>query len=146
MKIFVGGITGDFDDLDLKEMFELYGEVKSAQVIRDRATGKSKGFGFVEMPNATEAQETITLLDGVGLYGKKIAVKPAEDQPRPGGSSPRPGGGGFNRSGGSSSGGFNNGNRGGGSSSGGSWGNRSGGGDRGGSSDRGGNDRGPRRY
>jgi RNA recognition motif-containing protein len=145
MKIFVGGISGDFDDLDLKEMFELYGEVKSAQVIRDRATGKSKGFGFVEMPNATEAQETITLLDGVGLYGKKIAVKPADDQPRPGGSSPRPASGGYNSNRGS--GGFNNGNRSGGSSSGGSWGNRSGGSsDRGGNSDRGGDDRGPRRY
>lgn len=83
MKLFVAGLPNDFDDVDLKEMFELYGEVKSAKLVIDRATGKSKGFGFVEMPNKNEAQETIEALDGAGLkFGKKIAVKEAEEQRR----------------------------------------------------------------
>ena len=83
MKLFVAGLPNDFDDIDLKEMFELYGEVKSAKIVVDKATGKSKGFGFVEMPNKIEAQETIEALDGAGLrQGKKMAVKEAEEQPR----------------------------------------------------------------
>lgn len=83
MKLFVAGLPNDFDDVDLKEMFELYGEVKSAKLVIDRATGKSKGFGFVEMPNKTEAMETMEALDGAGLkHGKKIAVKEAEEQRR----------------------------------------------------------------
>lgn len=102
MMLFVAGLAGDFDDVDLKEMFELYGEVASAKLITDRATGKSKGFGFVEMPNEAEAKETITTLDGVMLQRKKISVKEAEaQQPRTGGS-----GGGYNRD--NNSGGFNN--------------------------------------
>ena len=51
MKLFVAGLPGEIDDVDLKEMFELYGEVKYAQVIIDRQTGKSKCFGFVDMLN-----------------------------------------------------------------------------------------------
>src|SRR5947208_1684488 len=83
MKLFVAGLPKDFDDVDLKEMFELYGEVKSARLVIDKATGKSKGFGFVDMPNKTEAQETIEALDGAGLkQGKKIVVKEAEEQTR----------------------------------------------------------------
>ncbi len=102
MMLFVAGLAGDFDDVDLKEMFELYGEVASAKLITDRATGKSKGFGFVEMPNEAEAKETITTLDGVMLQRKKISVKEAEaQQPRTGGSGGY-GGGSYN------SGGFNN--------------------------------------
>jgi len=82
MKLFVAGLSHDIDEVDLKEMFELYGEVKSSQIIIDRATGKSKGFGFVDMLNEAEAKEAMQLLDGVGLLGKKIAVKQAEEQPR----------------------------------------------------------------
>jgi len=85
MKLFVAGFPGDFDDTDLKEMFELYGTVLSAKLITDRATGKSKGFGFVEMPNSLEALQTIETLDGVGIKGKKISVQRAEE--KPGGSS-----------------------------------------------------------
>lgn len=82
MKLFVAGLPNDFDDTDLKEMFELYGEVTSAKIVVDRATGKSKGFGFVDMLNKTEAEETIEILDGAGLSrGKKITVKLAEEQP-----------------------------------------------------------------
>jgi RNA recognition motif-containing protein len=81
MKLFVAGLPNDFDDTDLKEMFELYGEVISARIVIDRATGKTKGFGFVDMKNKTEALETIEALDGAGLpRGKKIVVKEAEEQ------------------------------------------------------------------
>lgn len=82
MKLFVGGLSNYFDDTDLKEMFELYGEVTSALIIQDRQTGKGKGFGFVVMPNNLEAKETISLLNGATLFGKKIAVKEADEQPK----------------------------------------------------------------
>ncbi|MBY0346653.1 MAG: RNA-binding protein [Hydrotalea flava] len=82
MKLFIGGLPGDIDEIDLKEMFELYGDVRSAIVIKDKQTGKSKGFGFVEMPNDAEAKETIELLNGVKMMGKKIAVTQAEDNGR----------------------------------------------------------------
>ena len=82
MKLFVAGLPSDFDDVDLKEMFELYGDIRSAKLITDKATGKSKGFGFVEMPDKTEAQQTIEALDGASMKGKKISVKEAEEKPR----------------------------------------------------------------
>ncbi len=121
MMLFIAGLSTDFDDVDLKEMFELYGEVASARIITDRATGKSKGFGFVDMPNKTEAEETIATLDNVVLGKKRISVKEAEPQQgRGGGSSgggfggPRGGGGYGGGSRGGSGGGYN-GPRGGGS-------------------------------
>ena len=80
MKIFVGGLPSDIDDVDLKEMFELYGEVSSAKIILDKETGRSRGFGFVDMPDSAEARQTIELLDGVGMKGKKLSVKEAETQ------------------------------------------------------------------
>lgn len=83
MKLFVAGLPNDFDETDLREMFELYGDVRSAKLIVDRATGKSKGFGFIEMPDRNEALQTIEALDGAGLKGgKKIAIKEAEEQNR----------------------------------------------------------------
>jgi len=102
MKLFVAGLPSDFDDVDLREMFELYGEVASARLIVDRETGKSKGYGFVEIPDETEAKMTIEALDGAGLKGgKRISVKEAENNPRGGQV-----GGGFNRDRGQG-GGFN---------------------------------------
>ena len=81
MKLFIAGIPNDMDDVDLKEMFELYGEVKSAKVVQDKATGRSKGFGFIEMPNDVEAKQTILLMNGVGMRGgKKMAVMEATEQ------------------------------------------------------------------
>ena len=85
MKLFVAGLPPDFDDIDFKEMFELYGEVASAKIITDRATGKSKGFGFIDMPDSNDAKLTIEALDGVGLRGKKLSVKEAEEQQGGGG-------------------------------------------------------------
>lgn len=79
MKLFIGGIPPGLDEVDLKEMFELYGDVTSAMIVKDRNTGKSKGFGFLDMPNAIEAMEALNLLNGVTIFGKRIAVKEAED-------------------------------------------------------------------
>lgn len=99
MKLFVAGFPNDFDDTDLKEMFELYGTVASARFVTDRGTGKSKGFGFVDMPDRMEALQTIDALNGVGIKGKKIAVQEATDRPAGGGGggnfSNNRGGGGF---------------------------------------------------
>ncbi|MBS1627739.1 MAG: RNA-binding protein [Bacteroidetes bacterium] len=85
MLLFVTGLMNDMDEVDLKEMFELYGEVKSAKVIYDKFTQKSRGFGFVEMPVDIEAEETITLLNGVTLGRKKLTVQKAEQQSGGGG-------------------------------------------------------------
>src|SRR4051812_43383107 len=85
MKLFVAGLPSDFDDVDLKEMFELYGAVNSAKVVLDRETGKSKGFGFVDMADDLEAKGAIETLDGAAIRGKKLAVKEAEEQSRGGG-------------------------------------------------------------
>jgi cold-inducible RNA-binding protein len=83
MKLFVAGIPYDFDDIDLKEMFELYGEVISAKVAIDRETRKSRGFGFLEMSVALEAKEAIDALNGARLRGgKELVVREAEDKPR----------------------------------------------------------------
>ena len=79
MKLFVAGIPSDFDDVDLKEMFELYGTVMEVKLVTDRATGKSKGFGFVVMPDNAEALETISTLNGTAIRGKKLFVQKAEE-------------------------------------------------------------------
>ena len=100
MKLFVAGLPYYFDDVDLKEMFELYGTVNFAKVVMDRETGKSKGFGFVDMPDDTEARQAIETLDNASIRGKKMAVKEADEQNRggggrgPGGGGRGPGGGG----------------------------------------------------
>lgn len=98
MKIFVAGLPYDLDDAELEEIFEKFGKVLSAKVAIDRETGKSKGFGFVEMPNDAEAKDAIENLNEISLGKKPLIVKQAED--RPGGGS----GGGFR--GGSGGGGY----------------------------------------
>jgi cold-inducible RNA-binding protein len=113
MKLFVAGLPYDFDDVDLKEMFELYGAVNFAKIVMDRETGKSKGFGFVDMPDDTEARGAIETLDNASIRGKKMAVKEAEEQNRGGGSRDSRGGGGY-RPGGGDRGGGDRGGRGGG--------------------------------
>jgi cold-inducible RNA-binding protein len=144
MKLFVAGLPNDFDDVDLKEMFELYGTVNFAKIVMDRETGRSKGFGFVDMPDEAEAKGAIETLDNASIRGKKMAVKEADESGRGGGGGDRGdrgGGGGGYRGGGGGGGGY----RGGGDRGGGGGGYR-GGGDRGGSGGgggyRGGGDRG----
>lgn len=108
MNIFVAGLPYDLDDAELEEIFEKFGKVNSAKVAMDRETGKSKGFGFVEMPNDEEAREAIEGLNDMSLGKKPLVVKQAED--RPGGGNRGGGGGGFrggNNRGGGGGGGFN---------------------------------------
>lgn len=78
MRLFIAGLPYDMDSQDLKEMFELYGTVVMAKVVMDQATRKSKGFGFVEYSNATEAKEAMELLNGKMVERKILVVKPAE--------------------------------------------------------------------
>jgi cold-inducible RNA-binding protein len=99
MNLFVAGLPFDMDDQELKEIFEAYGAVSSAKVILDRETRKSRGFGFVEMPETTEAENAIKGLDGASLENKTLAVKVAEER-KPNSGGFRPGGGGGNRGGG----------------------------------------------
>ena len=106
MNIFVAGLPYDLDDAELEEIFEKFGKVVSAKVAMDRETGKSKGFGFVEMPNEAEAKEAIEGLNDISLGKKPLVVKAAEDRPGGGGRSSG-GGGGYGNRGGSGGGGYN---------------------------------------
>ena len=102
MKIFVAGLPYDLDDAELEEIFEKFGKVVSAKVAMDRETGKSKGFGFVEMPNEVEAKDAIESLNDISLGKKPLIVKQAED--KPGGGSQ--GGGGYRGGSGGGGGGY----------------------------------------
>jgi len=85
MNIYVGNLPFSVSDQDLEAQFAEFGEVSSARVISDRDTGRSKGFGFVEMPNQAEAEEAIKQLNGRELEGRDIRVneaRPREDRPR----------------------------------------------------------------
>ena len=95
MNIFVAKLSFDTREDSLKEVFEEFGEVSSAKIIMDKFTGRSKGFGFIEMPNDEEGQNAINDLNESELDGRNIVVKKAE--PR---ENNRGGGGGSNRRGG----------------------------------------------
>ena len=83
MKLFVAGLPYDLDDAELEEIFEKFGKVATARVAMDRETGKSKGFGFVEMPNDTDAKNAIENLKDISLGKKPLIVKQAEERPSP---------------------------------------------------------------
>ncbi len=94
-KLYVGTLPYTTGDADLTSLFSQVGTVKSAQVIRDRESGRSKGFGFVEMSSADEANAAINTFHGKDFNGRPLTVnlaRPREDRPA--------GGGGFRRSGG----------------------------------------------
>ncbi|MCD4833557.1 MAG: RNA-binding protein [Bacteroidales bacterium] len=78
MNIFIANLNFKVQSEKLQEIFEEYGEVSSAKIIFDRASGRSKGFGFVEMPNDEEANRAMEDLDGVEIEGKAIVVKKAK--------------------------------------------------------------------
>jgi RNA recognition motif-containing protein len=78
MNIYIANLSYGVNDADLKELFQEYGEVSSANVITDRLTGKSRGFGFVEMPNESEAIKAIKELNEIEYDGKVIAVNVAK--------------------------------------------------------------------
>jgi len=100
MKLFVAGLPYDLDDAELEEIFEKFGTVTSAKVAIDRETGKSRAFGFVEMPDRAEGTDAMESMNGISLGKKPLVIKEAEERSGP------PSGG--NRSGGGNSGGGGN--------------------------------------
>ncbi len=78
MNIFVGNLSFSTTGEDLRVAFAQYGSVDSAQVIMDRQTGHSRGFGFVEMPDSGDAQSAISALNGVDLQGRPLTVNEAK--------------------------------------------------------------------
>ncbi len=103
MNIFVAKLNFDTQESDLRNVFSEFGDIDSVKIIMDKFTGRSKGFGFIEMPNDEEAQEAINTLNNTDVDGRTIVVKKAE--PRENRNNNRGGGGGYNRGGG---GGYNN--------------------------------------
>ena len=92
MNIYVGNLLRSLSETELKEVFQAYGTVQTAAIIKDKITGDSRGFGFVEMPNRDEALKAISALNGKDLKGRNMTVneaKPRTEGPR--------GGGGFGR-------------------------------------------------
>ena len=88
MNIYISGLSYGTNDADLNELFTGYGDVSSAKIISDRYTGKSRGFGFVEMQNDTEGQKAIDELNGTEYDGKTIMVniaRPRTERPSNGG-------------------------------------------------------------
>ena len=81
MNIFVGSLPFSIEEADLIESFEAYGAVDSVKIITDKFTGRSKGFGFVEMPNDDEAQKAIDELNGATVQGRAIVVNKSEPKP-----------------------------------------------------------------
>ena len=120
MNIYVGNLSWQMTDEDLRTLFEQYGSVTSAKIVKDKVSGRSKGFGFVEMPDDTEAQNALSSLYESEVLGRKIIVNEAQPKPQNGGG----GGGGFKKrsfggggnsgGGGYKKGGFNRGGGGGG--------------------------------
>jgi len=99
MNIYVSNLNFRTKNESLQELFEQYGEVSSANIITDRETGRSRGFGFVEMPSDEEGQKAIDALNDTDFEGKTITVnvaRPREDRGDRGGYN-RGGGGGYNR-------------------------------------------------
>ena len=130
MNIFFLFFPFSIEEADLRESFEAYGAVDSVKIITDKFTGRSKGFGFVEMPNDDEAQKAIDELNGATVQGRAIVVNKSE--PKPEGERRSFGG---NSRGGDSRGGFRGGND---RNSGGGYGGNSRGGDNRGGGNRGG--------
>ena len=107
-KLYVGNLSYDVDSSQLEEMFTGHGTVTSAQIITDRDTGRSKGFGFVEMGSDAEAQAAIAALNGQQSNGRALTVneaKPKENRSGGGGGGRSGGGGGYGGGGGGRSGG-----------------------------------------
>jgi RNA recognition motif-containing protein len=105
MNIYVGSLPFDLDEEELKEIFEEYGEVSTVKVITDKFTGKSRGFGFVEMPDVETAKKAIEDLNGAEIDGRTIVVNESVEKPEGSrrsnfrGGDNRGGGGGYNKGG-----------------------------------------------
>jgi RNA recognition motif-containing protein len=109
MKIYVGNLPFSATEAQVRDLFAQHGAVESVALPADRETGRPRGFGFVEMPQA-EAAKAIEALNGFSMGGRQLRVNEAQDRPR----GPRPGGGGFRPGGGGGGGGFRSGGGGGG--------------------------------
>jgi RNA recognition motif-containing protein len=127
MNIFVGSLPFRLEETELKELFEEYGEVASAKIITDKFSGRSKGFGFVEMPNDEEAQRAIDGLNSTEIGGRAIVVNKSEEKKD---SDRKRSFGGSGSGGGRSGGGYGGGSRDGGGYNKGGYGSRDGGGSR----------------
>lgn len=101
MNIYISNLNFKLQDEDLKQVFAGFGEVTSAKVIRDNQSGRSRGFGFVEMANDEQGRAAIEKLNGTEVDGRTIVVNEARPRTEGGG-----GGGGFKRRGGGGGGGF----------------------------------------
>jgi len=100
VNIYVGNLSFTTAESDIKEAFQAFGEVSSCNIIKDKFSGESRGFGFVEMPNKDEAEKAISMLNGKDLKGRALKVneaKPRTDRPRSGGGGFGGGGGGSRR-------------------------------------------------
>ena len=105
MNIYVGNLSRELMETDLREAFEAFGEVSSVKIITDRYTGESRGFGFVEMPTKADAESAIAGLNDKELKGRKLNVNEARPRPQGHRSGAGRGGGGRGRSGGGRGGG-----------------------------------------
>jgi RNA recognition motif-containing protein len=88
MNIYVGNLSRDVSESDLKEAFQAFGAVQTASIIKDKYSGESRGFGFVEMPNKDEAEKAIAAMNGKDLKGRNLTAneaRPRTDRPRTGG-------------------------------------------------------------
>ncbi|MBS1258017.1 MAG: hypothetical protein MAG551_01070 [Candidatus Scalindua arabica] len=87
MNIYVGNLLYEITDDEVKDLFSLHGEISSVSIIRDKHSGQSKGFGFIEMPNQAEAEEAIKALNESEVKGRNIKVsqaRPKEERPKRG--------------------------------------------------------------
>ena len=89
MNIYVGNLSFQITEEDLRNEFAKFGKVNKASIVKDKLTGKSKGFGFVEMPNLSEAELAIKKLDGASVKGRNLKVN--EARPRDDNGPPRQG-------------------------------------------------------
>ncbi|HEU5289890.1 MAG TPA: RNA-binding protein [Cyclobacteriaceae bacterium] len=101
MNIYIANIPFKASDAELKELFEQHGEVKSAKIVMDKMTNRSRGFGFVEMTDMTAAKDAIKNLNGSDFQGKALVVNEARPK------TDSPGGGNYGNRGGNSGGSFN---------------------------------------
>ena len=99
MNIYVGNLSFELTAEDLRQAFEAYGEVSSVNIITDKYSGQSRGFGFVEMPDKGDAETAIENLNGKDLSGREINVNEARPRADRGGGPRRQGGGGGGRKG-----------------------------------------------
>lgn len=125
MNIYVGNLSWNMSEEDLRSLFEQYGTVSTVKIVKDRETGRSRGFGFVDMPDDNEGQAALTNLYDTEVMGRKIIVNESQTKPNAGGGGGGGGfkkrsfgggggGGGYRKGGGGGGGGYNRGGGGGG--------------------------------